>query len=125
MGVHCCKTCRERNWGGEAAIATVWTQWTGYGECSRSCGGGIRSRTRQCFGYCNRKEEVESIYCNNQRCTGLECIDTRSDCLVYATQTHCQKSKDYMAVHCCKTCTERYRGAKPVHGNWGEWSSYG
>merc|ERR1712226_446281 len=91
---------------------TVWTQWSAYGKCSRSCGSGIQSRTRQCSGYCLRKEEVQTISCNTQRCPA--CIDTRPDCLVYATASYCQKRYDYMGMHCCKTCTERYWGRRLV-----------
>jgi len=128
MGVHCCRTCRERYWG--AVAVTVWTQWTGYGACSRSCGGGIRSRTRQCTGYCLRNEEVESISCNNQICTA--CIDTRSDCFTFATASNCQNGYDYRGglanrydyrgiyglhglhgLHgCCRTCADRYGGGR-------------
>merc|ERR1719462_875999 len=50
---------------------TLWCQWTSYGECSRTCGGGTRSRTRQCTGFCDRKEEVQTIPCNTAACPDL------------------------------------------------------
>ena len=55
-----------------------WSSWTAYGRCSRSCGGGIKSRQRscnnprpanggrQCYG-----SSRESIRCNRQPCPGI------------------------------------------------------
>ena len=29
-------------------MAGGWSAWTGYGQCSKLCGGGLKTRTRSC-----------------------------------------------------------------------------
>lgn len=53
----------------------MWSSWSKYGQCSRSCGGGIRKRVRKCdnpspkYGgdYCSG-DDVEYRSCNMQKC---------------------------------------------------------
>ena len=57
-----------------------WSDWTQYGSCSRTCGGGVKNRQRTCFhaylsnyeapGQCNGSAS-ESQSCNNQTCRKL------------------------------------------------------
>ena len=46
-----------------------WRRWSEYGECSKSCGGGKRTRIRQRVGRsCPTKKECESQDCNTMPC---------------------------------------------------------
>nr|XP_022333272.1 uncharacterized protein LOC111130469 isoform X4 [Crassostrea virginica] len=57
----------------------VWDRWGSYGPCSRTCGGGVRSRQRSCLYQRSRsgrkqscdnnaQQEIEYISCNTQNC---------------------------------------------------------
>ena len=47
----------------------TWTQWSAFGGCSRSCGGGSRVRTRVCSvsGQCSGSSS-QSVVCNTASC---------------------------------------------------------
>ena len=68
------------------SVAGNWAQWTVYGTCSKTCDGGVQSRTRSCsdpaaaFGglecalksnpSIRAKNEIESRVCSTQPCLG-------------------------------------------------------
>ena len=46
----------------------TWSEWSNFSECSKTCGTGIKSRTRLCYGgFCsgNQKQTME---CNRKEC---------------------------------------------------------
>lgn len=48
-----------------------WTVWSGWSECSQSCGGGHQSRVRTCEGgdTCQEKDlDIEKLECNEWEC---------------------------------------------------------
>ena len=52
-----------------------WGQWSGFGECTVLCGGGIRTRTRECDDPSNANGGLECVgesinfeNCNQQSC---------------------------------------------------------
>ena len=77
----------KRNFLFNLSVNGNWGEWTSYGECSLSCGGGVKQRNR----YCNNpasahggqdcllsdgsgntgKEEGETAVCNAQACPGM------------------------------------------------------
>ena len=54
-----------------------WTTWSQWGECGATCGGGVRSRSRQCNKVSSTDrdcvgETVQETTCNEWDCPG-EC----------------------------------------------------
>merc|ERR1719295_1573169 len=78
----------------------TWTEWTPYGDCSKTCGqGGYKVRTRECIPAAHGGEpcpdrelqENKALYQNEEKCT-------KEDCLVYAYTNWSPWSQ------CSKTC---------------------
>uniref|UniRef100_W5M2D1 ADAM metallopeptidase with thrombospondin type 1 motif 13 n=1 Tax=Lepisosteus oculatus TaxID=7918 RepID=W5M2D1_LEPOC len=90
-----------------AMIHGAWSGWSEFSQCSRTCGGGVRSRRRQCnnprpaFGgrSCEGRD-VEAGLCNTQAC---------------------EKSQlDFMAEQCSRTNPEPLR-LKPTSASYHSW----
>ena len=48
-----------------------WTEWGDYSSCSKSCGGGLKQRSRACnagFGRCGDDSPYERVACNTEAC---------------------------------------------------------
>ncbi|KAK3736620.1 hypothetical protein QZH41_018297, partial [Actinostola sp. cb2023] len=67
--------CKVFGKGGPKAVNGGYSAWTGYGECSHTCGGGVRMRSRKCNnprpkngGKRCRGESKEYKYCINKKC---------------------------------------------------------
>lgn len=86
------KTCNDL----PCPVNGNWGEWTGFNQCSVSCGGGSHDRTRQC---------------NNPPATngGLRCL--------LSDGSGRRGKKEMEAKPCGKY-------GCPVNGNWGEWSLY-
>lgn len=66
-----------------------WGQWSNWTECTKSCGGGVRSRKRECDSpspegegnYCEGLG-TEVTACNTDHCPGtfIECVECRWGC---------------------------------------------
>ncbi|XP_056020419.1 serine-rich adhesin for platelets-like isoform X3 [Ostrea edulis] len=78
-------TCQDGYRGGICEIETVnggWSAWGSYSECSASCGGGHKSRSRLCNSPvpdpdgipCNSTESNETIECNTDACPSCPSI---------------------------------------------------
>ena len=52
------------------SLPGVWTPWSPWVSCSRSCGGGTRSRTRSCI---NRSQFSASAVCRGPRSRTQRC----------------------------------------------------
>nr|CAB3266607.1 SCO-spondin [Phallusia mammillata] len=68
------------------ATCPGWSNWSNWTDCSASCGGGVSTRSRDCY---PGKENVtcsgnatEEISCNNQTCPEWSSWETWSDCSV-------------------------------------------
>jgi hypothetical protein len=56
----------------------VWSAWGSFSDCSATCGGGYKSRSRLCNSPipdpdgipCNASESTETIECNTDACPG-------------------------------------------------------
>ena len=63
--------------GTNCSIDGYWLPWGSWSDCSQSCGGGLKSRTRQCHQPENGGEpcvgsSYETASCNTQACEGEE-----------------------------------------------------
>ncbi|XP_073734962.1 A disintegrin and metalloproteinase with thrombospondin motifs 14 isoform X1 [Callorhinus ursinus] len=70
---HCIWKSLEQTYGQDGG----WSSWTKFGSCSRSCGGGVRSRSRSCDNpppaYGGRPcsgPEFQYQICNSEECPG-------------------------------------------------------
>ena len=46
---------------------STWAEWSNWGSCSKSCGGGIQTRSRQCF--LNNKLKCDGKFKEEQTCS--------------------------------------------------------
>jgi len=101
-----------------------WGSWKAYGACSKTCGGGEQSRSRNCDNPVPSRggmlcllddntgmradTEASTQKCNITPCAVVapvtSCEDKRPDCFGYAEASYCTKRPIYMSEYCCKTC---------------------
>ena len=67
-----CPGAPEERESCEAGPCPAWTEWTQWTECSQSCGGGTRTKVRECasgrnYEGCVGESEVTED-CNEQKC---------------------------------------------------------
>lgn len=70
---------KTHNCGGPAlsesrpcGVGGTWSQWSDYAQCTASCGGGSKSRSRSWTCASDlRQDQVETVQCNNQPCNYL------------------------------------------------------
>lgn len=94
-----------------------WGQWTNWTDCTKSCGGGVRSRRRECDSptpegegnYCEGLG-TEVITCNTDHCPGMlrDCVECTCVCVGVCFVCRCilkEYSTDValrcMCVHVC------------------------
>ncbi|XP_076058529.1 A disintegrin and metalloproteinase with thrombospondin motifs 18-like, partial [Oratosquilla oratoria] len=51
-------------------VMSEWSNWSSWGRCSRSCGGGVRSRTRSCVTSYPRVMPGSGVRTSHDRCAG-------------------------------------------------------
>ncbi|KAG9347866.1 hypothetical protein JZ751_003882, partial [Albula glossodonta] len=121
-----------------------WSQWTNWTECTKSCGGGVRTRRRDCDNpmpegegdYCEgQKTEVTS--CNTDHCPGTAFSSCGPSCprscddLAYcewSCEAGCYCTGGKVLIDNGTTCEGGRLSCTtnpcPVHGSWGSWSSW-
>ena len=49
---------------------SAWSQWKAWSNCSYSCGGGVRQRSRTCTGGNDCEGDIQEVeVCNTQPCS--------------------------------------------------------
>lgn len=79
------------------ALHCAWSEWQQWGDCSRTCGGGVRNAMREIFRHPqNGGEECLGSYTRSHPCAMKACPDPRIDCEWgdWAVWTGCSKSCD-------------------------------
>ena len=76
-----------------------WSPWTSFSECSASCAGGIKTRSRQCNSPapdpdgrpCDANGANETIVCNTEDCPSKFCVLSGKKLNISSYNTlHCQ-----------------------------------
>ena len=70
------------NWPLFIQVNGGWSPWTSFSECSASCAGGIKTRTRQCNSPapdpdglpCDANAANETVLCNTVDCPSESCV---------------------------------------------------
>ena len=77
VGIHKYSSHNDLLISSTVAVDGNWGRWSGFGKCSKSCGGGYEQRTRSCNdpspsngGASCKKMSHEERPCNVQACTG-------------------------------------------------------
>ncbi|KAH3784823.1 hypothetical protein DPMN_162894 [Dreissena polymorpha] len=94
-----CKQARCVSYGkkGPTPVDGWWTEWGSWSQCTRSCGGGIKSRTREC-------NNPRPQYGGNT-CTGPEVIHKMCNLV------DCESSQgDFRELQCKQLAQENFRG---------------
>ena len=106
------------------AVNGDWSSWSTYGACSKSCGGGTKTRSRwnhqtlqTSIGFpgsslITRSCTSPTPYCGGKNCAGSTSEDT-------SCNTQCCGNQ-------CKFChNPSFLLFKAVNGDWTSWSTYG
>ena len=105
-----------------------WSNWTPFSECSVSCGGGAKSRSRVCRnGYDCPGADEETLTCNEEKCASWSEWTEYGVCSVTCgtgTQSRsrqCDNGDDcYGEMTDTKSCSKA--ACPPDFEEWGEWS---
>lgn len=116
MRTYCKKSC------GLCRIAS-WGSWTSWSVCSKTCGNGLKKRTRTCSksaaqngGLACSGSSQQTARCNTQRCP--VCLDKNNFCSGWAKRGQCRSNPAYMLANCKRSCRVC------VDGNWGAWNGW-
>ncbi|KAL4227864.1 hypothetical protein ACF0H5_013302 [Mactra antiquata] len=68
-----------------SAISAEWAAWSEYGECSRSCGGGLANKTRTCLGASQTciGSDIRFKVCNTMECEDNKLTLREIQCQTY------------------------------------------
>ncbi|XP_056001828.1 coadhesin-like [Ostrea edulis] len=122
-----------------------WSNWSGYGSCTRSCGSGTRSRSRSCTnprpsngGNNCAGSSTSSQSCNTHSCAihgGWSSWSGYGSCTRSCgsgTRSRSRSCTNPAPAHGGNTCSGSSTSSQscnshhcPVHGGWSAWSGYG
>merc|ERR1719494_472807 len=115
-----------------------WGKWSEFTKCSKSCGGGTRTRTRKCDypaptidGRPCEGDDTVTENCNQQKCQVVvkQCKNFHKHCRYWATKGFCTdpNQQQYMKENCpraCGLCTPS-TSCKDKSGNCKSWGARG
>ena len=91
------------------AVDGGWSEWSRFSECSQTCKGGVKSRTRSC----NNPAPLNG---------GSPCPGDYFETLECYTEIDCKSNKSDSKINRTANTTISYLG--PVHGRWTKWSDW-
>ncbi|XP_059502171.1 adhesion G protein-coupled receptor B1 isoform X7 [Stegostoma tigrinum] len=115
---HCMKSPKG---SGETDARGGWNAWSSWGDCTKSCGGGLQTRSRTCHsqleeGFVCEGISEEGRLCNKQPCNTHGHYSSRSQSL---RSIDYRKHQDVDGFH-----RYGYSLSQTVHGVWEEWSPW-
>ncbi|XP_072426067.1 adhesion G protein-coupled receptor B1 isoform X7 [Chiloscyllium punctatum] len=115
---HCIKSPKGN---GETDSRGGWNAWSSWGDCTKSCGGGLQTRSRTCHsqleeGFVCEGVSEEGRLCNKQPCNTHGHYSSRSQSL---RSIDYRKHQDVDGYH-----RYGYSLSQTVHGVWEEWSPW-
>ena len=111
MKDECYRTCGYCNANSPMPVDGGFSEWTS-SVCSKSCGGGVLTKTRVCNNPAPRNSGMPCIgpskiseSCNAHACkTGCSSKNVATDCKKQAERGSCEKYLPYMKINCYETC---------------------
>jgi len=115
---------------GKKKDSTVWGSWSVFGVCNKSCGGGVRWRSKKCYYTTNKTgrgrtytqvvpsfcpggdlKAYDAKKCNTQSCgrsgssnSKNRCADQHRNCRDWSKNGECGKNPSFMLSYCEKSC---------------------
>jgi len=142
-GLECAGDASEEATCGETLcpVDGVFKDWSPWGECSKSCGGGVQERTRECHGPFYGGAECDGDFKETQVCSTTACpIDGVWS--KWSDWTDCSKTCAGGFTERSRTCEGPFYGGKdcdgkaketkecnptpcPIDGYWKDWGIWG
>merc|ERR1712013_717371 len=139
--------CSDGNWGGSAkcALDAYWASWGSWGRCTKTCGGGIQTRSRDCNTAQNggssaicRTAQTTSRSCNTIKCplnaswapwgSWGDCTKTCGGGVQYRSRD-CNTAQYGGSSSICTTAQTTSRSCNTIHcpldASWASWGSWG
>ena len=101
---------QDRAWASPVgAWEQVWTTWSSWSDCSKSCDVGVRHRYRECVGY----DGVQAFRINDPQCEGH-----KKEVSTCQTQECAAGARDFYTEQC------RLKNQELVYGQHHHWIPY-
>lgn len=135
---HCCKRnyCfnPKSEYHSYSGVSSYWGFWESWNSCSKSCNGGVRTRSRSCVRtYRNKactddgQETTQTETCNSGQCPYFENWSAWSKCSATCDRGQRSRTRVCSGEGSCEGESVEYkecnRGSCPTYTQWAAWST--